>query len=598
MSVPPYLFDRRTARRDAAAGVVLGIESVPDGLASGLLAGVNPVAGLYGYLFGLAGGALFTGTAAMAIQGTGAMAIIVADVDLDRYDDPVRALATLSVLTGLIMIVAGALRLGRLLRFVSNSVMTGFINAVGISIVLGQLGNFTGYQSAADNRVAATVDLVLHLPQVDAATLTVGLVTMSGIFLLQRTRLGATGLVVAVAAGSALAAAWNMAGGGSVALVADVADVPRSLPLPVLPDLSSTIELFLPAASLAFVGLVQGAGVSAGFPNPDGAAHPSRDFIGQGAGNVVSGVFRGMPVGGSMSATSLVVSAGARNRFALLVASTVMALVILLLGDVVGLVAMPALAALLIVVGVGTVKPAKLVAVARTGPVPLTVMTTTLVLTLLVPLQYAVLVGVGLSVLLFVIGQSSRLVTRRLVLGDDHRIIETNPPPTLGTREVVLLQPYGPIFFATAAALRSQMPELNAASRRSVVILRLRGADDAGATLLDVLATYAMALRDAGGRLVIVTDNERLVRQLFAMGSPALGAGSVYRGTAVLWETTRQAYDDALAWIEADGDDQATPATERSRAVSDERLGRRRNHPHRGGTDPHDGDLPPDQMAL
>ena len=88
------------------AGLVLGVESVPDGLAAGLLAGVNPVAGLYSYLFGLAGGALFTSTAFMAIQGTGAMAIIVADVDLASRDDPARALYTLSILTGLVMVIA------------------------------------------------------------------------------------------------------------------------------------------------------------------------------------------------------------------------------------------------------------------------------------------------------------------------------------------------------------------------------------------------------------------------------------------------------------------------------------------------------------
>lgn len=451
---------------------MLGIESVPDGLASGLLAGVNPVAGLYGYLFGLAGGALFTGTAAMAIQGTGAMAIIVADVDLDAYDDPVRALATLSILTGVVMIVAGALRLGRLLRFVSKSVMTGFISAVGISIVLGQLDNFTGYDSQGSNRVTAALDLLLHLHRVDLASLLVGLTTVAGILVLQRTRLGATGLVVAVAVGSALAAALNALGNDTVALVADVAEVPGSLPLPVFPDLSATLDLLLPAAALAFVGLVQGAGVSAGFPNPDGTTSPSRDFIGQGAGNIASGLFRGVPVGGSMSATSLVVNAGARNRFSLLVAAAVMAAVIVLFAGVVELVAMPALAGLLIVVGVSTVKPAKLIAVARTGPVPLTVMLTTLVLTLLMPLQYAVLVGVGLSVLLFVIGQSSRLVTRRLVMGADRRVIETNPPGSLGEREVVVLQPYGPIFFATASALRSQMPDLTPASRRSVEIGR------------------------------------------------------------------------------------------------------------------------------
>ena len=89
------------------AGLVLGIESVPDGLASGLLAGVNPLAGLYGYLYGMVGATLFTSTAFMAVQGTGAMAIIVADVDLAGRTDPAKSLFTLSIVTGVVMIVAG-----------------------------------------------------------------------------------------------------------------------------------------------------------------------------------------------------------------------------------------------------------------------------------------------------------------------------------------------------------------------------------------------------------------------------------------------------------------------------------------------------------
>jgi sulfate permease, SulP family len=72
----------RRSRRDAVAGVVLGVESVPDGLASGLLAGVNPLAGLYGYLYGMVGAACLTSTTFMAVQATGAMALVVADVDL------------------------------------------------------------------------------------------------------------------------------------------------------------------------------------------------------------------------------------------------------------------------------------------------------------------------------------------------------------------------------------------------------------------------------------------------------------------------------------------------------------------------------------
>jgi SulP family sulfate permease len=535
------------------AGLVLGIESVPDGLASGLLAGVNPVAGLYGYLFGMVGGALFTSTAFMAVQATGAMSIIIADVDIADRDDPTRSLVTLSVLTGAVMIVAGALRLGTFLRFVSNSVMTGFITAVGINIVLGQLDDFTGYEAEGGNRVSRAVDLLFNLGQVDVPTLAVGVVTVVGIVWLQRTRLGALGLVVAVGIGSALAQLLE-AIDQPVALVGDVADVPSSLPLPTLPILDEIPSLLVPAASLAFVGLVQGAGVSASFPGRDGELpDTSQDFVGQGAGNLVSGVFQGMPVGGSMSASSLVVTAGARSRGALLIAGVVMAAVIVLFAGVVELIAMPALAGLLIVVGVGTVKPAKVMAIAHTGPVPMTVMLITLVLTMLIPLQYAVLVGVGISVLLFVIGQSSRLVTRQLVLRDDGTVAEVDPPDELGRGEVVVLQPYGAIFFASASVLLDQMPEVTPATHRSVVILRIRGADDAGVTFIDTLARYAAGLAAADSKLIVVTDNERLVRQLRQTGTTStIGEENVYLGTEVVGETTRRAHADALEWI-ADG---------------------------------------------
>lgn len=549
---PRSLLDRSTAKDDAMSGLVLGVESVPDGLASGLLAGVNPIAGLYGYLFGMVGGALFTSTAFMAVQATGAMSIIVADVDLGGREDPDRALFTLTVLTGVLMIAAGVLRLGSFLRFVSNSVMTGFVTAVGANIVLGQLDNLTGYAAEGGNRITRTLDLLVHPGRVDLPSLAVGLATIALILSLQRTRLGPLGLVVAVLAGSAIAALFG-ALDREVALVSDVASVPSALPIPRLPLLSEVPVMLLPAASLAFVGLVQGAGVSAGFPNPDGTPpDTSQDFVGQGAGNVLSGLFQGMPVGGSMSASSLAVSGGARTRTAMLFAAAVMALVVVAFADAVERVAMPALAGLLIVVGFGTIKPAKVVSVGRTGPVPLTVMAITLVLTMLVPLQYAVLVGVAISILMFVIGQSSRLVVRRVVFRDDGRAIETDPPDRLPPGEVVVLQPYGAIFFASAAALLEQMPVVTPDSRDSVVILRLRGTDDAGATLLDVLDGYARSLAGTGSRLVVVTDNERVIRQLHDTGTIAsIGAGNVYRGTAVLGETVRRAHDDALAWIVA-----------------------------------------------
>ncbi|QYJ04826.1 hypothetical protein KUV85_03845 [Nocardioides panacisoli] len=531
-------------RPDATAGIVLGVESVPDGLASGVLAGVNPVAGLYGYLFGMVGAAAFTSSTFMAVQATGAMSLVVADTDLASRPDPERALFTLAVLTGGVMVAFGLLRGGRMLRFVPTAVMTGFVSAVGVNIVLGQLSNFSGYESDAANRVLRALDLVLHPWRADPWSVAVGTLTVVLIIALGRTRIGSLGLVVAVAAGSILPEALQL----DVRLVADLADLPGALPAPRLPVLGDVVVLLLPALSLAFVGLVQGAAVSAGIPNPDGRrSDTSRDFIGQGAGNVLSGVFQGMPVGGSMSASALVHSAGARSRLSLFIAGITMAVVILLLADVVGRIAMPSLAALLIVVGIRTVKPAALLSVVRTGPLQVSVLAVTFTLTLVVPLQFAVVTGVGLAIVLHVANQSNRVALRAIDLRTDGRFREADPPGVLAADSVVVLQPYGSLFFASAPVLEAQLPAVTAGSERAVVVLRLRGVDQLGLTLLDVLSRYGSSLASRGGALKLVLGNEQVLRQLRGEGLvDQLGEHNVYLGTEWLGETVRRAWSDAM----------------------------------------------------
>lgn len=539
-----------TLRQDAVAGLVLGVESVPDGLAAGLLAGVSPLSGLYAYLFGTAGGSLFTSSAFMAVQATGAMAIIIADVPaVHSGDDQARALFTLSVLTGVVMLAAGLLRLGSALRFVSNAVMVGFISAVGVNIILGQLANLTGYKAEGANRVIRAVNTLLHPGEIHLQSLAAGVLTIALILLLERSKLGPLGLVAAVAVTSAGVAAL---GWRDVATVSDLSAIPRSLPLPVLPDPRLIPALLVPALSLAFVGLVQGAAISANFPNPDGSyPDASRDFVGQGAANVIAGVFRGMPVGGSMSASSLNKAAGARSRLALLIASAVMAVVILAFAGLVGYIAMPSLAGLLMLVGFRTIKPADLQSVWKTGLVQKAVLVTTFALTMVIPLQYAVLIGVGLSVILHVVRQSNQVTIKRWRLDQAGNLIETDPPAQLPAGEVVTLQPYGSLFFAAASVLEAQLPTPESGSRNSVVILRLRGRTGLGTTFMDVLKRYAQALHDNGSKLVIVSASERIQEQLRATSvTDLIAQEDIYTGDERVGATLKRAYADAAAWIE------------------------------------------------
>ena len=390
---------------------------------------------------------------------------------------------------------------------------------------------------------------MIHPGELHLQSLAIGVVTIALILVLERTRAGPLGLVLAVIVTSAAVA---VLGWGGVATVGELSEVPRSLPLPGAPMLRLVPSLVIPAVSLAFVGLVQGAAISAGFPNPDGRyPDASRDFIGQGAANVIAGIFRGMPVGGSMSATSLNKAAGARSRIALMIAGAVMAVVIIAFAGLVGHIAMPALAGLLILVGFRTIKPDDLRSVWKTGTVQKAVLVTSFALTMVIPLQYAVLAGVGLSVILHVVRQSNQVTVKRWRLDPDGNLIETDPPAQLPADEVVALQPYGSLFFAAAPVLESQLPAAAAASLNSVVILRLRGRTDLGTTFMDVLRRYAQALTAAGSKLVIVSASERIQEQLRVTGvTDLIAPQDIYTGDERVGSTLKRAYADATAWIE------------------------------------------------
>ena len=131
-------------------------------------------------------------------------------------------------------------------------------------------------------------------------------------------------------------------------------------------------------------------------------------------------------------------------------------------------------------------------------------------------------------------------------------MIETDPPATLGPDEVVVLQPYGSLFFAAAPVFETLLPAVTEASRSSVVILRLRGRTDLGTTFMDVLLRYAQSLAAVGSKLVLVSTNERIDEQLAVTGITAvIGAENIYRGDERVGAALRRAYDDAVAWVAA-----------------------------------------------
>ena len=221
-----------------------------------------------------------------------------------------------------------------------------------------------------------------------------------------------------------------------------------------------------------------------------------------------------------MSAPALVTEAGARSRLAHLVAGAVMAIHIQLFGSLAGFIAMPALAGLLILVGIRTFKLERVLLVWRTGGTQASVMATTFVLTLLIPLQYAVLVGVGVSVVLYVARQSNTVRITRWTLSPESPLPTEGPPPTeLPAGEVVVLNVYGSLFFASAPVFEAQLPVVGPESRGSAVVLRLRGKEDLGSTFIEAISHYVASLTAVGSHLILAGVSERVLGQLTQTGA-------------------------------------------------------------------------------
>ena len=550
--------ERSHLASDLVAALTFAVVNVPQAMGHALLVMVNPVLGIYTLMVAVPIGAIFSSSVFMNVSTTGALAVAAGAVMLEfPAGQRAEALVVLVLLVGVIQLLAGLFRMGFLIRFVSNAVMTGFLNGVAVLIILGQLTDLTGYQSSFTNRVAQGLDLLLRIGQVNPQVTAVGLFTLVLIVaLLWHKVLQRFAFIIAIAVATVLLVLLTLpslstaAQFAAVPTVGRIATIPRELPQLALPQLSLVLSLWLPALSIAIIGLVQGAGVSQGTPNPDGRyPEVSRDFLGQGAANMATSLVGGIPAGGSVSGTVLMVSAGARSRWANIFVGLCVALIVMLIGPLVERVPMPALAALLIVAGFQSLRVEQAAMAWKTGRISQVVMLVTFVATLVVPLQFAVLFGVALSILLNTIHQSNKVVVTQWVLQAKGFPLEQPPPQRLPSNELTILHVYGSLFFAAAKNMEEMLPAVGDATR-AVVAINLRGKSEIGSTFMTVLQHYSEALQKHEGKLMLVGVDPAVRDQLAKTGVLELiGKENVFVATPQLGEALNRAVAAATAWL-------------------------------------------------
>jgi SulP family sulfate permease len=538
---------------DLLAGLVNAVVTIPGGIANGVLAGVNPVYGLYSIMLGTPIAALFTSSVIMNVDSTSATSLATLDALSGIPESQHLAyLVVLALLVGAFMLLFGILRLGFLVRFISNAVMTGFLSGLGILTILSQVGDLTGYTSEAEEKVFQTIDTIINWQQIDLATLAIGILTIALIVSIDRTRYARYSFAVGVVLTSLLVAFLGL---DSIAVVGDTTEIPRSLPSLNLPDLSLIPAMLLPALTIAIIALVQAAGVSQSIPNPDGQfPETSRDFIGQGAANLGVGLVGGISVGGSVSGTIQLQSIGGRSRWANIFTGVFATICVLLIAPFIEEIPMATLAGTLVVVGVQMINVPRIETVWHTGSISTIVMIVTFVFTLFAPLQWAVGFGVMLHAVVFVYRSADTVRIKRIVPQSNGTFVEDAVPESLPSREIVALLPVGSLFFAGAAEFEERLPEVGDA-QRSVVIIGLRDRDEIGSTFVRIIERYAKQLDDTGNKLILAGMNERILKQLEETElMKLLGEEDIFAAEAEYFGPLKKALTAANDWIEAEED--------------------------------------------
>lgn len=349
-------YERGWLRSDVTAGLSVAAIALPVGIAYADLAGVPAVVGMYSAIFPLLAYALF-GSSRQLMTGPDAATCIIAAAALGPLagGDPERYLALmvlLSLMTGLIYIVAGIARLGFIANFLSQPILTGYLNGIALIIVAGQLQKLFGYSGEADTFFPKLTEFVRNVSDVHMPTLTLGMGLLAGLLVLRYVapRLPAALIVVVIGIGLVMTLDLEQIG------VAIIGSVPAGLPVPGFDffDPAAIKRLLGDAAGIVLVSFTSGVLTAKSFAQRNGyEIDANRELIAFGAGNIASGLAQGFPVTGADSRTAVNDAMGGKTQLVGVVAAASMLLILFFATGPLAYVPAAALAAVILVAAMG-----------------------------------------------------------------------------------------------------------------------------------------------------------------------------------------------------------------------------------------------------
>jgi MFS superfamily sulfate permease-like transporter len=428
-------------------------------------------------------------------------------------DDPVKltiAAATLTALTGALLIGASVLRLGFLGNFISTPVLTGFKAGIGMVIVLDQIPKLLGIHITKQGFFRDLATVAQHVPETSLITLSIGAVTLIALFALERLKPHSAAPLFVVGAGIAASWLFNLSASG----VATVGVIPQSLPSLTLPSFDLVGHLLPPAFGIALMSFTETIAAARAFARPsDPTIKANRELLATGAANLLGAFFGAMPAGGGTSQTAVVRSVGGRTQKASLVTAGAAAATMLVLAPFLGFLPQTVLAAIVIVYSVGLINPPEFVAISKIRRMEFT----WAIAAFLGVLVFGTLQGIVVAIALSLLGLSSQAVNSKVyVIGrkrgaDVLRPLAAENPDDETFDGLLILRPEGRLFFANAQSIGDQIRAFVAEHRPSVLAVDMSRVPDIEYSALQMLVEGERRMAEEGVTVWLVALNPNVL---------------------------------------------------------------------------------------
>ena len=521
---------------DVVAGIIVAIIALPLSIALALASGVGPEQGLYTAI--VAGFIIsFLGGSRVQIAGpTAAFATIVAGIVASRG---MAGLALATIIAGIILIIMGFLRLGSLIKFIPYTITTGFTAGIAVTILIGQIKDFMGLSYPAGTVTIETMEKVeaigKNISTVNWQAVLVGVVCLAVLIVWPFVTEKIPGSLIAVFVGIAMVKLFKM----DVNTIGDLYTISNKLPTFNAPDFSlGAVKAVLPdaftIAILAAIESLLSCVVADGMIN---SHHRSNmELIAQGAGNIGSAFFGGIPATGAIARTAANIKNGGRTPIAGITHSIILVLVLVLLMPYAALIPMPTIAAILFVVAYNMCQWRTFVHLCKTAPKSdILVLVITFVLTVVFDLVVAIEVGMLMAVILFMKRMSDESAVSSWKYYDPDEDPD-GPELKIVPKHVRVYEISGPMFFGDADSLAT----IDFKDFTKVIVIRMRGVPALDATAMHAMEQLYDRCSQKGIKLVFSHVNEQPYHTMERSGFIE----------KVGKDNFRPHIDDALQWAE------------------------------------------------